>query len=57
MQYDTGVLYILLMAGSVLGRGISSWGQFKLTLDEIKMYCIIVRRDAWARLLMVIGTP
>jgi hypothetical protein len=25
-------------------------------VDMIRMYCKIVRRDAWARLLMVIGT-
>jgi hypothetical protein len=28
-----------------------------VSVGMIRMYCIIVRRGAWARLLMVIGTP
>jgi hypothetical protein len=36
VKYDTGVLYILLMAGGVLGREFHHGVSLSLLLDEIK---------------------
>jgi hypothetical protein len=59
MQYDTGVLYILLMAGSVLGQEFHHGVSLSLLLDDIKslVYGIYMVIDCQAGCLgkVVIG--